>query len=259
MIVLTPCEKKRITTAVFDFDGTISTLRCGWESVMEPLMLEVIYGDAPTEEQIKTVRDYISASTGIQTVLQMKWICEMVAKQGREPLSPWEYKAEYNKRLMENVMKRREAAKSGGADRFLMKGSRAFLERLHAKGVRIFAASGTDDADVKAEAAVLGIDHLFDEIRGAMPLSEDCSKEATLRRLIGEGKGEGILVVGDGPVEIRLGREAGAATVGIVGKERELCGFDPVKVDRLTAAGAHVLCDCFENADEIFAFVEGEC
>ncbi len=257
MIQLESCQKRPIKIAVFDFDGTLSTLRCGWESVMEPLMLETIFGDAPTEAERQIVRDYISASTGIQTVLQMKWICEMVEKSGRIPRSPWEYKAEYNKRLMESVMKRRQVAK-GAPEQFLMKGGRAFLDRLRAKGVRIYAASGTDDADVKAEAEILGIAHLFDEIAGAKPMSEDCSKEATLKRLIGDGQGDGLLVVGDGPVEIRLGREAGAVTVGIVGKERERCGFDPVKVERLTAAGAHVLCDCFENADEIFEFVEGK-
>ena len=74
MIILENAKKRRISAAVFDFDGTLSTLRCGWEQVMEPLMLEVIYGDNPTDEDIRTVREYISASTGIQTILQMKWI-----------------------------------------------------------------------------------------------------------------------------------------------------------------------------------------
>ena len=32
--------KGKIKAAIFDFDGTCSTLRCGWERVMEPLMLE---------------------------------------------------------------------------------------------------------------------------------------------------------------------------------------------------------------------------
>ena len=256
MIVLEQCKKQPIRTAVFDFDGTLSTLRHGWESVMEPLMLEVIFGETPTDEQVRTVRDYISASTGIQTILQMKWICEMVAATGREPLSPWDYKAEYNRRLMEQVMTRRERAVRGEAEQYLMKGSREFLSRLKERGVRIYAASGTDDADVKAEARVLGIADYFDEIAGAKPMSEDCSKEATLGRLIAEGGRDGLIVVGDGPVEIRLGREAGAATVGIAGNECARFGFDEVKIKRLTAAGAHVLCDCFEAADEIFDFLE---
>lgn len=256
MIILENAEKRKISAAVFDFDGTLSTLRCGWEQVMEPLMLEVIYGDHPTDEEVATVREYISASTGIQTILQMKWICEMVEKRGGTPLSAWDYKAEYNRRLMENVLKRREEARLS-PEKFLMKGGPEFLAALKARGVKIYAASGTDDADVKLEAEALGIAKYFDEIAGALPFSEDCSKEATLKRLIGEGGSDGLIVVGDGPVEIRLGREAGATTVGIVGKESELSGYDEVKIKRLTAAGAHILCDCFAEADEIFEFIEG--
>ena len=258
MIILHECKKAPIKTAVFDFDGTISTLRCGWEGVMEPLMTEILYGDHPTTHEIRHVRDYISASTGIQTILQMKWICEELTAMGRQPLSPWDYKAEYNRRLLKMVELRRQRAANGETDKFLMKGSREFLAALKAKGVRLYAASGTDDADVKREAEILGIAPFFDEIAGALPRSEDCSKEATLRRLIGMGEGEGLLVVGDGPVEIRLGRQFGAATLGIAGKERELSGFDDVKIKRLTDAGAHILCDCFENTQEIFEFLEGQ-
>ncbi len=258
MIVLENCNKQKITAAVFDFDGTLSTLRCGWEQVMEPLMVDLLYGGTCTEAQRAEIKAYISASTGIQTILQMKWIGEQLTKMGKEAASPWEYKAEYNRRLMEQVEKRRQYAAAGHEDAFLMKGGKAFLEALKAQGVKIYAASGTDDADVKKEAEILGIAHLFDEIAGAKPFSEDCSKEATLKRLIGNGADGGLLVVGDGPVEIRLGREFGAATVGIAGRESELCGFDEVKCERLRKAGAHVLCDCFENADEIFAFLEGE-
>ncbi|MBE6583713.1 MAG: HAD family hydrolase [Ruminococcaceae bacterium] len=255
MIVLERHEKKKINCAVFDFDGTISTLRCGWESVMEPLMLEYIFGEDYTEENVKEVRDYIAASTGIQTILQMKWLAERVKKEGKACLDPWEYKAEYNRRLMINVEKRCADTVSGNSDKYIMRGSKQFLEALKERGVRIFAASGTDEADVKHEAAILGIDAYFDEIAGAKPHSEDCSKEATLNRLISQGQG-GLLVVGDGPVEIRLGKAAGACTLGICGKERDLCGIDDVKVNRLTNAGAHALVDCFDKVDEILAWME---
>ena len=33
----------QIKAAILDFDGTLSTLRHGWEDVMEPLMVEMIY------------------------------------------------------------------------------------------------------------------------------------------------------------------------------------------------------------------------
>ena len=60
-------EKTTIKAAVFDFDGTISTLRCGWEEVMEPLMLECISGEKKaSDELVREVRDYIDRSAGIQ-------------------------------------------------------------------------------------------------------------------------------------------------------------------------------------------------
>ena len=43
--ILRPLGRERLRAAVFDFDGTVSTLRCGWEQVMRPLMLECIAGD----------------------------------------------------------------------------------------------------------------------------------------------------------------------------------------------------------------------
>ena len=259
MIHLDSFLPQPIKVAVFDFDGTLSTLRCGWERVMEPMMLEFIAGEHPDEATVREVREYISASTGIQTILQMKHLCEMVASHGGKPLSPWEYKAEYNRRLMENVSLRRREASEGKREAYLMVGAEDFLRALKARGVRMFAASGTDDADVKEEARTLGLFGYFDEIAGAMPMSEGCSKEATLRRLIEEGGSEGLLVVGDGPVEIRLGRQVGAVTLGGVGNEETRRGVDPIKVDRLTAAGAHLLIDCFADPERIlYAIEKGE-
>lgn len=258
MKILHTHEKQQIKAAVFDFDGTLSTLRCGWEKVMAPMMAEYISGGNITDEVNKKVAEYIDASTGIQTILQMKWLAEAVRKAGFTSMDPWEYKAEYNRRLMETVEQKRLLAQNGNKEQFLMKGGEAFLKGLKDRGVKIYAASGTDEADVRIEAAALGIDGYFESIEGAKPFSEDCSKEATLRRLIQQnGSAGGLLVVGDGPVEIRLGREANALTLGIAGSEQSLCGFDDAKIRRLTNAGAHALIDCFENLDEIFNWMEG--
>ena len=98
-----------INAVLFDFDGTISTLRSGWEKVMAPLMIEVLSecpGSPNGEELERYVERYIDESTGIQTIFQMKWLAEKVREFGRTPIDPWDYKAEYNRRLMLNVEKR---------------------------------------------------------------------------------------------------------------------------------------------------------
>ena len=38
-------EKPQIRYAIFDHDGTISTLREGWELIMAPMMIKAILGD----------------------------------------------------------------------------------------------------------------------------------------------------------------------------------------------------------------------
>ena len=57
-----------IRAAIFDFDGTISTLRCGWEAVMEKVMLNRLAPSGlPAEELLRRVnimfQDYIRGVT----------------------------------------------------------------------------------------------------------------------------------------------------------------------------------------------------
>ena len=251
-----------VRAVLFDFDGTISTLRCGWEQVMKPLMLEMLSGGKPYDETLeKEVADYISESTGIQTIHQMKWLAAEVHRRGMNPdapTDPWWYKGEYNRRLMESVSKRREALTSGAVPNtaYLIAGSEAFLKALCDRGVKLYVASGTDHPDVCAEAAALGLTQYFTLIAGAPVGEENCSKEKVMAALLeSEGlRGDEVAVIGDGKVEIRLGNEAGARTVGLATNERE-GGVDAVKRERLIAAGADVIAGDFLEADALLAFL----
>ncbi|NCU25579.1 HAD family hydrolase [Candidatus Nomurabacteria bacterium] len=255
-----PKKRKQIKAALFDFDGKISTLRYGWESVMEPLMLEMITGGGPADDElVSEVRDYIDQSTGIQTYYQMLWLAETVKRYGRNRSAsedPWWYKAEYNRRLMEIVEKRKRflLQKDKTNTDFLMKGAEGFLKELNNKSIAIYVASGTDDPDVKKEAEVLGLTGYFKEIAGAPPGKADCSKEAVLRRLVDDHglTGSEVVVIGDGKVEIALGRQVGAVTLGIASDEVMRCGVDNVKRARLIKAGAHAIVGDFERSEEIF-------
>lgn len=263
MIILENHKDYRIKAVVFDFDGTISTLRCGWEEVMEPLMIECIGNGSPDEKLSAMVREYIDKSTGIQTIMQMKWLAQQVADSGNHPElpdDPWYYKGEYNRRLMEKISARRAEADAGEKNKYLIDGASGFLKMLKDRGYTLFAASGTDEADVISEAESLGVAEYFDRIAGSKPKSEACSKEATLRELITESgySPENILVIGDGPVEIRLGREYSALTLGIASNEILRHGINEKKVKRLTAAGAHAITDCFSDAEDILSWINGK-
>ena len=252
---------KKVEAVVLDFDGTISTLRHGWEQVMEPMMVEMICGKTePTEELRREVAAYIDESTGIQTIHQMKWLAKTACERGLNPEAtedPWFYKAEYNRRLMEQVQQRLDRLEKGiePAQKYLMKGSLEFLKTLYDQGVKLYVASGTDHADVVREATALGVAKYFTTISGAQPGSEGCSKEAIIESLLKGLPGENLAVIGDGKVEIRLGREAGARTIGVASDEEKLCGINPIKKQRLEAAGAEMLVGDYEASGPIYTYL----
>lgn len=262
MEILSPSHSSSaLRAAVFDFDGTISTLRCGWEQVMRPLMLECIAGDKEITPALENEVDrYIDESTGIQTIYQMQWLARRVAAAGGPERDPWAYKDEYNRRLMLRVEEKKRALESGAAkpEEYTVAGAAEFLRSLRGAGLELYLASGTDDADVKKEAALLGVADLFTEIKGAPAHMAACSKEAVLGMLFEHRgfSGESLLVVGDGKVEIALGKKHGAWALGAATDEVNRRGVNEVKRRRLIAAGADAITGDFEDADGIMGWMD---
>lgn len=162
------------TAILFDFDGTLSTLRHGWEKVMRPLMLEMIDPQNPNNPALQQeVDEYIDQSTGIQTVYQMEWLAQKVAQHGKNPQvqDKWWYKEEYNRRLMKQVEQRIAQLETGtvSPEAFLIEGSIPLLERLKSTGVSLYVASGTDHDDVVREAKALGVADYFAQILRSAP------------------------------------------------------------------------------------------
>lgn len=239
-----PCIPQ-IRAAVFDFDGTLSTLRCGWEKIMRQLMLSVLSpGKEPTAALAEKVDRYIDESTGIQTIYQMEWLAQEVqAETGAPALDPWDYKAQYNTLLMQQVELRKRRLETGeaSAEEYLVPGSLWFLRYLRDAGIKIYIASGTDDEDLQKEVTLLGVTPLICRAKGAPHRQKSCSKEAVLREILQTEKTppENLLVVGDGKVEIALGNQAGAVTLGVASDERNFSGdFHPKKLEKLKRAGA---------------------
>lgn len=246
--------KGNIRAAIFDFDGTFSTLRCGWEKVMRELMLELISGGYPYDSALEEKVDaYIDSSTGIQTVYQMQWLKEHVedAGYGQDDWDVWWYKDQYNARLMKEISQRIRRLETGvnSPEQYLIAGAIDFLQYLRNAGITVYLASGTDHKDVLHEATVLGIADLFSVIKGAPERQISCSKEAVLEMLLHDSglPGENILLVGDGKVEIALGAKNGAYTLGVASDEKKLRGLNPIKRNRLQVAGADAIVGDFEN------------
>lgn len=248
----------KITHAIFDHDGTISTLRQGWEAVMEPMMIKAILGDryATADETlyarvVRRVREFIDQTTGIQTLVQMQGLAKLVREFGIVPehgvLDESRYKEVYLDALMELVRERLRKLKRSELDvaDFTLKNAHRFLQRLRTAGVKLYLASGTDERDVEAEAEALGYGALFEgRIYGAVGDVTIEAKRVVLDRIltdIGSANAKQVVVFGDGPVEIRESRKRGGLAVGIASDEVRRYGLNASKRSRLIRAGAHVI------------------
>lgn len=252
----------RVRQAVFDFDGTLSVLRQGWEPVMEQVMLRSIYPNSSAPESVvEEVRRYIDLSTGQLTIVQMEWLAEAARRYGQvpAPLNARQYKAQYLTALMGSVSERLERLEGGSAAprEFLIAGSAELLAELARRGVRLYVASGSDHPDVVREAAALGIAPFLSGIYGALDASEANDKGRIIQRILDEHAlaGDELLVVGDGPVEIVEGRARGAITLGLASDEVARQGWNQHKAARLIRAGADLLAADFRQAETLAALL----
>jgi len=255
----------RIRHVLFDFDGTLSVIRHGWEKVMFALMAEMICDGHPLAPELAAeIAAYIDRSTGILTIKQMKWLEEAVNRHGlsKTRRTAAEYKKIYNERLLVPVCQRLSTLDQtqDSRDTLMIAGSRNFLQKLSEREVNLFLASGTDQVYVQKEADALGISHYFNgHIYGAVGDSEDDSKELVIRRILSNHRLQGVelLVVGDGPVEIQYARSAGAMTLGVAADEEKHYGLNVQKRKRLLSVGVDLIVTDFLHADELVNIFTG--
>jgi len=265
-------EKPQIKHAIFDHDGTISTLREGWELIMGPMMIKAILGDKFLEadeslyQKVKARSDeFIDKTTGIQTLVQMKGLIELIREFGCVPedkiLDEFGYKQIYNDELLIMVKVREEKFLKGelSLEDFTLKNAVPFLQKLHDAGVKLYLASGTDEADVKSEARVLGYDHLFEgRIYGAVGDITKEAKKIVLDRIldsIGESAFGTIATFGDGPVEMRETKKREGIAIGIASNELRRYGLNENKRTRLIKAGADIIVPDFSQIPQLLSLL----
>ncbi|MCP4166280.1 MAG: HAD family hydrolase [Chloroflexi bacterium] len=249
----------RVRHALFDFDGTISVIRQGWERIMIPLMMEMICDRHPPTADIENeVADYVDRSTGILTIKQMEWLQQAVLRHGlaQDPQTAAEYKRIYNERLLRPVRKRLDEMDGSLAarDSLMIAGVRTFLQDLRSRGVTLYLASGTDHIYMEAEARALGVAEFFGtHIYGARDDTEAYTKERIIQYILDQNafQGDELLVVGDGPVEIRHAKARNALALGVSADEERRQDLDPRKRRRLLTAGADLIVTDFLHSAEL--------
>lgn len=244
--------------ALFDFDGTLSLVRAGWETVMVPMMVEMLLDlkTGETEAELKAVvEDFVGHLTGRQTIYQMIEFTEQMKKRGGKPLEPLEYKHMYHDRLMEKIQDRREGLRAGriAPDEMIVPGGRRLVEALKQRGLTLYLASGTDQQFMREEAELIDVARYFDGVYGALDDYKSFSKKILIEKLIRDSEfaGEEFLGFGDGFVEIQNVKEVGGVAVGAATDEPDCVQVNAVKRKRLMDVGADWIVPNFNAHDEL--------
>ena len=264
-IINSNIQRGKIKFAIFDFDGTISLIREGWQGIMIPMMIEILM-DTPNHESLsevqQLVRTYVANTTGKQTIYQMIRLAEEIEKRGGQPKDPLNYKEQYHDLLMDHITNRLAGLRKGRLtpEDLTVPGSLDALETITQAGVTCFLASGTDEKYVLDEAELLGITGYFEKIYGALDDYQNYSKRMVIQKIIQQNnlKGPELVAFGDGYVEIEDTKVVGGIAVGMATNEAERQGIDEWKRDRLIASGADLIMANFEPFPKCWQYLMEE-
>ena len=257
-------EIDNISHVVFDFDGTISLIRDGWQNVMVPMMVDFLQTETDTTETRAALEslvvEFVDRLTGKQTIYQMMQLGEEITKRGGTPQEPLAYKDAYNRRLLPVVEERIAGLAAGtlSAEPLRVPMSLEFLRSLREMGITCYLASGTDVEFVRNEAALLGVADFFNGgIFGALREYQKFSKAMVIQKILTDFglQGSELLIVGDGYVEIENAKSVGAIAVGVASIEDNVYNMNADKRERLIRAGADIIIPDFRDGQRLLEYL----
>ncbi|MCH2116589.1 MAG: HAD family hydrolase [Pirellulales bacterium] len=256
-----PCGPFR--AAIFDFDGTLSLIRRGWQDVMIPMMVEILQevGSNESEESLtQLVTEFVTRLTGRQTIYQMIELAEQVVQRGGTPLDPLDYKQEYHRRLWAGVEQRIATIRNGkvAAETMTILGSQHLIEQLVQSGLTLYLASGTDIDYVRDELELLELhSHFGERVYGALDDYKKFSKAMLIHQIIRDTgvTGSQLIGFGDGYVEIEEIKRVGGLAIGVASDEYDRQGVDEWKRDRLIQAGADIIVPNYQQHEELLSTI----
>ncbi|MBT3368720.1 MAG: HAD family hydrolase [Nitrospina sp.] len=252
----------KIKFAIFDFDGTISLIREGWQQIMIPMMVDILMQTPAHESRAEIeeiVRTYVANTTGKQTIYQMIRLTEEIKKRGGAPEEPLAYKNQYHDLLMKRIVERLDGLRSGESqpEDWSVPGALDMLVDTNPYEITFFLASGTDEKYVIDEAGLLGVSKYFASIYGALDDYKNFSKKMIIQKVIKDNQlsGSELVAFGDGYVEIEDTKSVGGIAVGVATNEAERQGIDEWKRERLIASGADIIVPDFRQYQTLFDYL----
>lgn len=262
-IVNPDIPRGRFKHVLFDFDGTLSLIREGWQGVMIPMMVDFLLetGTGESKEQLtEIVKEFVTRLTGKQTIYQMIELKEEIEKRSGTAKDPLEYKHIYLTLLWERIEDRVKGLKEGTLDQVdhVVPGAYELIKALAKHNVTMYLASGTDLPYVQDECATLNLSGYFgDKIYGALDDYKNFSKKMIIQKIFKDNNlsGTELLTFGDGYVEIEDTKNAGGTAVGVASDEAKRIGIDEWKRSRLIQAGADLIVPHYQEAEKIVDYL----
>ncbi len=214
-------EFQKITTVLFDFDGTLVQLNLNFPEIYR--------------EVYSIVKRYGANSAPYQDLFLIELVETVTERlKKHEPKKAEEFNKE-----AEGFLRGREIAAAKEAE--LIPGACQTLKRLKERGIRI----GIVTRNCK-EAVRIGLgknDFIYDllltrdDIRPVKP--EPHSLEKALQVL--RGKPEGTIMVGDHPIDIRAGKKVGVKTVAVLSGKKAKEDFKEFEPDLIIPTVSNLL------------------
>lgn len=257
-----PCGPLR--HVLFDFDGTISLIREGWQQIMISMMVEFLLATPEAEDETtisQTVTDLVYHSTGRPTIDQMTYLATEVVRRGGSAQDPQAYKSLFLDQLLARIHQRMAGLKRGEIEpsELTVPGVLDLLALLHRQGVTCHLASGTEKEAVIEEIEALGASHYFnDRIHGPQDGGPAFSKKMVIYQILRDYNLPSceLVSIGDGKVEIEHIVEAGGIGIGVASNEVERQGVNETKRQQLIQAGASVIIPDFRESAVLLDYLD---
>ncbi len=237
----------QVKCVVLDYDGTLTTLRKGWDKILSKYARQKINpGSSKTipelEKRIRHLTDHAGGTTPKQLMSRLLKLIEdfgFVPKKDIKSID--DYALEYSVIFQSAIDKRLENFHEH-SESYVIHGVRPMLNFLRSQQTLNYVVTGSATNAVSNELVKLEMENHFIDVYGASletvgNLKEDAIKEIMARHKLANSE---ILIIGDGSTEMRAAKRLELPTIGIASDEHKggLCRY---KREMLLDLGAHII------------------
>ena len=253
-------NKPQITSLkciVLDYDGTLTTLRKGWDVILTDYTLskanpENLY-HPEIESKIKAFTDHAGGTTPKQLMSRLVALIEDLGMVDKSDIESVDFYArEYAAHFTEKINARLKDF-SENREEFLIRNVREMLDFIKNKKTVNYVVTGSCEIAVSSELKQLEMFGLFEKVYGASLEMEGNLKLDAMNEILEKHRLDTseVLVVGDGSTEMRAAKELGLPALGIASNEHT-GGLCDIKREMLAETGAHAIVSDYSNFEEVW-------